>query len=254
MKISIITVVYNAHTTISDTLRSVREQDYFDVEHILVDGNSSDGTQAIIQSQIEHIAQYVSEPDEGIYHAMNKGIAMATGDIIGILNADDVYQDTGILSQVAEVLANEDIDACYADLVYVKSDDSTKVVRHWQSQNHYPGLSFRGWMPAHPTLFLRREVYQNTGGFDTQLKYQADLEFCARVFEVHKISSVYIPKLWVRMRLGGATNNSLLNMFKGNWESYLALRKLGLKRNVFSYFAIKFASRLKQYFHKGITG
>ena len=247
MKISIITVVYNAQATIADTLLSVRDQDFTNVEHIIVDGNSDDGTQKIIQSQLAHIAHYVSEADEGIYDAMNKGISMATGDVIGILNADDVYQDNTILTQVATAFNDKQIDACYADLVYVKGDDLTKVVRNWQSQSHYPGLSFRGWMPAHPTLFLRRDIYERAGSFDPQLKFQADLEFCARIFEVHKIKSLYIPKLWVRMRLGGATNNSLVNMIKGNWESYLALKKLGLQRNVISYFLIKFYSRLKQF-------
>ena len=248
MKISIITVAYNASATIADAIQSVYTQDFPNIEHIVVDGSSTDGTQKIVESQRQHIAQYLSEPDGGIYDAMNKGIAMATGDVIGILNADDLYQDSTVLSQVAKAFDENDIDACYADLVYVQNGDLGKVVRNWQSQDHYAGLSFRGWMPAHPTLFLKSSVYATAGNFDTGLKFQADLEFCARIFEVHKIRSLYVPALWVRMRLGGASNNSLRNIIKGNWESYLALKKLGLERSPFTYFPIKFASRIKQYF------
>jgi len=248
MKISIVTVVYNAEATIADAIQSVAEQSHPDVEHIVIDGQSTDNTLSILNANKAHIDYLLSEPDQGIYDAMNKGISLATGDVIGILNADDVYQDNTVLEQVASALADENLDACYADLVYVKSLDMQKVVRNWRSQAHTPGLSFRGWMPAHPTLFLRRRVYSMAGDFNTNLKFQSDLEFCTRIFEVHKISSLYVPKLWVRMRMGGATNSRLSNIIAGNWESYQALKKLGLKRNMLSYFAIKFASRLRQFF------
>ena len=150
--------------------------------------------------------------------------------------------------RVAELHKQKDLDACYADLVYVKQQDMTKIVRYWTSQEHTKGLCFKGWMPAHPTLFLKRKVYDECGLFDSSLKYQSDLEFCARIFEVYGISSIYVPELWVRMRLGGATNKSIVNMIKGNWESYQAMKKHGLNSNPLSYFIGKFAMRIPQFF------
>ena len=248
MKISIITVVLNAVATIDDALDSVASQTHPDVEHIVIDGGSTDGTADILKRRSKQISTLVIEQDDGLYHAMNKGIELATGAVIGILNADDVYQDQTVLEQVASAHLDESLDACYADLVYVAADNMEKVVRYWKSRSHYPGLSFNGWMPAHPTLFLKKSVYQRVGSFDTRLRFQSDLEFCARLFEIHRISSAYIPQLWVRMRLGGVTNNSFKTMVKGNWESYCALRRLGMKRNPVTYFVIKAASRLRQFF------
>jgi len=250
MKISVITVVRNAEKTITDTLQSVSSQTYGNVEHIVIDGASTDQTVSIIEQHQDDIAQFVSEPDSGIYDAMNKGIQLATGEVIGLLNADDVFQDNTVLAQVAEAHQDKTLDACYSDLVYVQSDDMRKVVRYWKSKNHTSGLSFDGWMPAHPTLYLKRHVYDKAGLFRTDLKYQSDLEFCARIFEKYKIKSLYIPKIWVRMRLGGVTNNSFKTMAMGNWESYRALQELGLQRNPLVYFLIKFSSRLKQFFQR----
>ena len=250
MKISIITVVYNAERTIGDAIASVAAQDYPNIEHIVIDGASSDNTMREVDARKQSLAKVVSEPDSGIYDAMNKGLAMATGDVIGLLNADDVLQDHTIISQVAAAHQDESLDACYADLVYVKADDLSQVTRYWRSKEYKKGLCFRGWMPAHPTLYLKRRVYSEVGDFNTELRYQSDLEFCARAFELHSIRSVYIDKLWVRMRLGGVTNNSFQSMVKGNWESYLALRKLGLKRDPISYFFIKFSEKIPSFFRK----
>ena len=248
MKISIITVVLNAEKTIADAINSVIDQTHPNVEHILIDGKSTDKSLEIIKQYSKHLTHIVSEADDGLYFAMNKGISLASGAVIGFLNADDVYQDSSVLAQVVEAFESESLDACYADLVYVKQNNLKKVVRYWRSQQHYSGLSFRGWMPAHPTLFIKRETFNRVGEFNTDLKYQSDLEFCTRLFESQSINSRYIPRLWVRMRLGGVTNNSLLTMIKGNWESYIALKNLGLRRNPFSYFFIKFTSRVRQYF------
>lgn len=248
MKISVITVVRNADATIADAILSVSSQTYDNVEHIVIDGASTDQTVSIIEANQKSIAQFISEPDNGIYDAMNKGILLATGEVIGFLNADDVYQDQTILEQVAQAHQDDTLDACYADLVYVQTHDMDKVVRYWKSQDYTPGLSFDGWMPAHPTFYIKRRVYDQAGCFRSDLKFQSDLEFCARIFEKHKISSRYIEKLWVRMRLGGVTNNSFRTMALGNWESYKALKELGLKRNPFVYFSIKFSSRIKQFF------
>lgn len=251
MKVSIITVVFNAENTIADAIDSVASQSYDDIEHIVIDGASTDTTLSIIESNSGSIARIVSEPDTGIYDAMNKGIELASGDIIGLLNSDDVYQNNKVIAEVVHAHRDANLDACYADLVYVKADDLSEVTRYWRSQNYKKGLCFKGWMPAHPTLFLKRRVYDTVGLFNTNLKYQADLEFCARAFEKHQISSRYIDNIWVRMRLGGVTNGSIKTILAGNWESYLALKKLGLERNLISYFAIKFASKLPQFFSKG---
>jgi glycosyltransferase involved in cell wall biosynthesis len=250
MKVSIITVVFNAEHTIADALRSVASQTHSDIEHIVVDGASTDATLRVIQANSDRVAKLISEPDKGIYDAMNKGLELATGEVIGLLNADDVLQDETIISQVAAAHADQDLDACYADLVYVKQNDLTQVTRFWRSRDYKKGLCFNGWMPAHPTLYLKRRVYDRVGNFNTDLRYQADLEFCARAFEVHTIASRYIPSLWVRMRLGGVTNNSIESMLKGNWESYLALRKLGLKKDPISYFLIKFGSKLPSFLRR----
>lgn len=247
LKISVITVVFNGENTIADAIASVASQDYQHVEHIVIDGASTDRTRDIIEDHRSSIDVFVSEPDQGIYDAMNKGIRLATGAVIGLLNADDVYQDSTVLSQVAQAHADSTLDACYADLVYVQTDDLQKVARYWRSRDYQSGLGFTGWMPAHPTFYLKKRVYDQVGLYDENLIYQADLEFCVRVFEVHKIRSLYVPQLWIRMRLGGVTNNSIAGMIKGNWESYLALKKLGLQRNMFSYFAAKFAPKLLQF-------
>ncbi|RBP51509.1 glycosyltransferase family 2 protein [Arenicella xantha] len=247
MKISIITVVYNAESTILDTLEAVATQTYTNIEHIVVDGASTDGTMDRIEQSNYQPTCVVSEPDSGIYDAMNKGIALATGDMIGLLNADDVYQSNSVLAQVAAVMADAELDACYADLVYVKSQDLSAVTRYWRSREYAPGLCFRGWMPAHPTFFLRRSAYTEIGPYRADLKYQADLEFCARAFEQHKIRSRYVPELWVRMRLGGVTNNSFRTMWHGNWESYRALKALGMRRNPLWYFCLKFGAKIPQF-------
>lgn len=245
MKISIVTVVLNAKDTIQDALDSVARQTHDNIEHIVVDGGSSDGTLAILRKA--DAIKLISEPDEGLYDAMNKGIQMATGDVIGLLNADDFYQHDNVLERVAELHVDPNLDACYADLVYVRPSNLDRVVRYWRSREFEPGLCWKGWMPAHPTLFMKKRVYEKIGLFNTQLRYQADLEFCARAFELHGISSCYVNDLWVRMRTGGVTNNSFLGIIKGNWESFRALQRLGLKTNPFSYFAVKFASRLRQF-------
>jgi len=250
VKISIITVVFNAEETIGDAIQSVAAQTYKDVEHIVVDGASTDGTPDVIRQYQSQLATVISEPDNGIYDAMNKGIQAATGDVIGLLNADDVFEDESVLEQVARAHRDQALDACYADLVYVRAHDTSQVVRYWRSRNHYAGLCFKGWMPAHPTFYVKKRVYDQVGLYDTTLNYQSDLEFCARAFEQHSIRSRYIPSLWVRMRLGGVTNNSFQTMWRGNWESYFALKKLGLKRNPVTYFLLKFSAKLPQFFRR----
>jgi len=230
LKISIVTVVYNAQSTLADTIRSVAEQDYPDVEYIVVDGGSSDQSVAIINQHADIIDAWVSEPDQGIYDAMNKGISMANGDVIGFLNADDVYAHERVLSEVAAVLCNEQTDACFADLLYVEQHDISKVVRYWKSETFRVSKQFlAGWVPPHPTFFVKKKVYQRAGVFDLSYKLAADFELMARFFLNYGIQATYTPGVWVRMRLGGATNRHWLNVIRQNKEISQALRHYGLR-------------------------
>jgi glycosyltransferase involved in cell wall biosynthesis len=246
LKVSIITVSFNSAATIEDTILSVAAQKHPDKEHLVIDGASTDGTVEILRRH-PGITRWVSEADRGIYDAMNKGIAMATGEIVGTLNADDVYADDTVLSQVVDVFADPDVDACYADLVYVSPHDPKKVVRYWRSCDYCPGLFEKGWMPAHPTFFVRRQVYEKWGGFDLAFPRQADFELTMRLLAIHKIRSVYVPRVWVRMRTGGVSNRSLVGILKGNIEAYRACRKNRLSVNVL-FIPRKLLSRIPQFF------
>ena len=247
MHISIITVCLNSASTIGDALESVGKQTFREIEHIVVDGVSTDGTQKIVSDFTPNLARLISEPDRGLYDAMNKGMAVATGDIIGYLNSDDVFADSDVLQKVARVFADENVDACYGDLVYVRQDDMSRVVRYWRSRPYSPGLVERGWMPAHPTFFLRQSILQKLGGFDIRYRYQSDYELMVRLFLKERISAVYIPEVMVRMRTGGHTNRSIRNIVKGNLEAYRACRENGIKVSPL-FILQKMMSRLPQYF------
>jgi glycosyltransferase involved in cell wall biosynthesis len=248
MKITIITVCFNSAETIGQTIASIASQNYSNKEHIIVDGASKDNTMDIVKNA-SSVASYISEPDKGIYDAMNKGIKLATGDIIGLLNADDFYADETILTQVSEVFQDPAIQACYADLIYVDQKDTSRVLRYWKSKNFRSGLFKKGWMPAHPTFFVRREVYEQLGNFNLEFPRQADFELTMRFLEIHQIKSVYIPKIWVKMRIGGASNNSIKGIIKGNLEAYRACRMHRLAVGPF-FIARKILSRIPQFFSK----
>lgn len=245
-KITVITVCLNDKSTVEDTILSVTSQTHRPLEYIVVDGDSTDGTKDILEKYRDRMAVLISERDRGIYHAMNKGLARATGDIVGFLNADDVYTDTSVLAQVAKALADRDVEACYADLVYVSKSNSEKVVRYWKSKPYEPGSFKRGWMIAHPTFFVRRSVYERLGGFDPAYRLQADFELAMRFLEIHRIRSVYVPRIWVRFRTGGESNKHLMNVIRGNIEAYRACRKHGM--NVTLFFIVrKILLRLPQF-------
>lgn len=247
MKISVITVCYNSAKTIGDTLRSVREQTYKDIEHIIVDGGSTDSTLAVIATEGIHVAKLVSEKDKGIYDAMNKGISMASGEVIGFINADDFYASNSVLTDVAAALEKSGANSCYGDLCYVSQAEPTRVVRYWRSRDFVPGMFEAGWCPPHPTFFVRRSVYERLDGFDLSFKIAADFELMARYLEVARITSCYIPKVLVKMRLGGTTNRSLGNILKQNGEIRQALRKLGLKFSLSKFLLPKLMSRAIQF-------
>lgn len=248
-RISIVTVCRNAAATIEDTLRSVASQTHPNVEHIVVDGGSTDGTREIIERHRDRIATLIAEPDRGIYDAMNKGINAATGEIVGLLNADDVYVDVHVLEKVARAFSDPAVDACHADLVYVDRTDLDKIVRYWKSRPYTDGLFEKGWLPAHPTFFVRRALYRRYGGFDLSYRFQADFELTMRLLAVHKVRSVYLPEVIVKMRMGGVSNRSVLNVVRGNLEAYRACRRHGLKVSPL-FIVRKVLSRLPQFFRR----
>ena len=248
MKISIITVSFNSKNTIANTISSVFSQDYDNIEYIIIDGASKDGTVNIIEefSNIYNF-KYISEPDNGIYDAMNKGLSFATGDIVGFLNSDDFFSNERIISTVAKIMQNHFVDACYGDLIYVDKVHAKKIIRFWKSKSYSPGLCLSGWMPAHPTFYLRKSIYDTFGYYDTNYKLQSDFEMMIRLFEIKKITSVYIPIVMVCMRIGGASNARLSNIIKGNIEAIESCRKHGFKAG-YLFVIKKFLSRIPQFF------
>ena len=248
MRISVVTVCYNSASTIEDTIISVSSQSHQNVEYIIVDGGSDDGTVELIRRHADKVARYVSEPDNGIYDAMNKGIAMVSGDIIGFLNADDVYADNYALEKVVGVFADPSVDACYSNLVYVAPENLDKVIRYWESCDYKNGLFEKGWVPAHPTFFVRKSIYEKFGNFDLNYKLAADYELMTRFMVSHKIKTKYIPAVLVKMRLGGATNKSLANIFKQNHEIIKACKKNGINFSIANFFVPKFYFKLRQFF------
>lgn len=246
MKISIITVCFNSADTIEDTLNSVANQSKVIVEHVLIDGASTDNTLEIIKRH-QSVTKLVSEPDKGIYDAMNKGIALATGDIVGTLNADDFYADENVLENVAKVFLDLTVEACYADLVYVNQKNTGKIVRYWKSRDYVSGLFKLGWMPAHPTFFVRKSVYDRLGGFSLNYKIAADFELLFRFIEQNKIKTKYIPKAMVKMRLGGTTNKNLSNVIKQNKEIIATLKKQYPDFSMFKFIFKKLSNRFFQF-------
>lgn len=246
MKISVITVCYNSALTIKDTLESVALQSYKDVEHLIVDGGSTDGTLEIIRAWRGHPVRLISESDEGIYDAMNKGLALATGDVVGCLNSDDFYADSSVLVKIANAFQDESVDACYGDLVYV-SQDARRVVRYWKSKPFIKGSFAKGWCPAHPTFYVRKSVIDRLGSFDRSFKLAADMELMMRYLERERIRTVYIPDVLVRMRVGGATNQSWKNIVQQNREIFVALQKNGVQFSKPLFLIKKVKNRLGQF-------
>ena len=250
LKITIITVCYNSEKTIKTTLDSVANQTFKKIEHIIIDGKSSDKTISIVK-KYPHIKKIISEPDKGIYDAMNKGIKIATGDIIGFLNSDDFYSSNGVISKMAATFEEEpSLDACYADLIYTDKLDISKNIRYWKSSKFTLGLFSKGWCPPHTTFFVSRLIYEQFGSFDLNYRIASDVELTMRFLEVNKINAHYIPEIWVKMRLGGTTNQNLKNILIQNKEVLHALRSHKLSFNWISFFVHKIISRSLQYLVK----
>ena len=223
MKISVITVTWNSAATVADTLASVNAQTHPYVEQVIVDGGSTDATLAIVQAEGRRVGTVVSERDKGIYDAMNKGLKLVTGDVVGLLNSDDILASPEVLATVAEAFADPAVDAVYGDLCYVRQNDTSQVVRYWRSGPFRPGLFARGWAPPHPTLYVRRELYDRFGGFDLDYSLAADFELMVRLLEVHHVRVRYLPQVLVRMRMGGASNKSIASVIRQNREIWRAL-------------------------------
>jgi glycosyltransferase involved in cell wall biosynthesis len=279
MKVSIITVSYNSARTIADTIVSVQKQTYKNIEYIVVDGLSSDGTieivkqflyaeQGAMQGRSEGASQdlpedlsknlfnvasqgvvkkFLCERDKGIYDAMNKGIALATGDIIGVLNSDDFYCSDDVIEQVVRAFQENKTDCLYGDLNYVDPIDTSKIVRKWRSGAYQRANFLKGWMPPHPTFFVKKSCYEKLGLFDTQFKSAADYELMLRFLFKQRCSAVYLPKIMIHMRAGGVSNVSLKNRIRANQEDRLAWKINGLKPKWFTLLR-KPLSKLIQYF------
>ena len=228
-KVSIITVCYNSSKTIEDTIQSVINQTYSNIEYIIIDGLSTDNTLEIVNKYQDKIAKVVSEKDAGLYDAINKGIGLATGEIIANLNSDDFYIDNNVIADVVAKMEKEKSHTLYADLYYVEAVDTNKVTRNWISGAYKKGMFFKGWMPPHPTFFVRKSVYNNYGKFNLELKSAADYEIMLRFIHKHECSISYLPRVVVRMRVGGVSNISLLNRLKANREDKRAWEMNGLK-------------------------
>jgi glycosyltransferase involved in cell wall biosynthesis len=249
IKISIITIAYNSASTIEDTIKSVVNQDYPNVEYIIVDGASKDDTLKIVQKYKDKIAKVISEKDKGIYDAMNKGVKLATGDVIGMLNSDDLLADTSILSKIAKAFENNNIDATYGDLTYVDRDNVEKITRKWLAKNYKKGDFLKGWMPPHPTFYLKNELYQKHGLYRTDLSTAADYELMLRMIHKNEIKVHYINEIIVKMRVGGESNVSLKNRIIANKNDRKAWEVNGLKPSPFTLM-LKPLSKLSQFLKK----
>lgn len=247
MRISIITVCLNNRTTIRDTIDSVLAQSHTDLEYLIIDGGSGDGTLEIVEQYRQHVAKIVSEPDAGIYDAMNKGIALATGDLIGMLNADDTYADNAVLADVAAIFSDPAVDACYGDLVYVASRNPEQVVRYWRAGELDLKRLYQGWVPPHPSFFLRTEAYRQYGGYLASFRLAGDYELLLRMLLRHTLGCAYIPRVLVRMRTGGASNRNLGNIIAANREAWRAWSINGLAITPWQFLR-KPISKIRQYF------
>ena len=245
MKVSIITTTYNSAATIRDTLESVKAQDYPDIEHIIVDGRSKDGTMQIVASY-SHVAQSVSEEDQGLYDAINKGIRMSTGDVVGILNSDDFFPEKDVISSIVQAFEKEKVDAVYGDIAFVKPDNLRKIVRYYSSKKFHTGKFAQGYMPAHPSFYAKRSCFQQLGLYQLDYKIAADFELLMRFLMNKNVKTTYIEKVIVYMRTGGVSNKNFLSRYILNKEIIKACRENGVKTNML-YVSLKYFNKIFEY-------
>lgn len=248
MKISVITAVFDRNDTIAASMDSVQSQSHADIEHIIQDGGSTDGTLKIITDRARSQTHLVSEPDDGIYDAINRCIRRATGDVIGLMHSDDHFASPDVLAKVAEAFEDPDIDGVYGDLTYVSNSDPSRVIRYWRAGGYDPSQLRKGWMPPHPTLYLRREVFDRCGVYDTSFRISADYDAMLRYLVRGRIRLVYIPEVLVCMRVGGESNRSLGKILRKSREDYLAICRNGV--GGLNTLAMKNLSKLSQFVKK----
>ena len=244
MKVSIITISFNAMVTIEKTLLSVANQSYENIEHIIVDGNSKDNTIEICNS-FSHVSKITSEPDKGVYDAFNKGLKLATGDVVGFLNADDVFFSEDSVKEIASAFIKNNTEIVYGNLDYV--NENGKVIRNWISKPYKKGLVKKAWMPAHPSFYCKKEVYDRLGGYNDSFKIAGDFELCIRFLEVNKVSSYYLNKKLVKMLVGGISNSGLkskLTIFKEELRAF-NINNISVNPILFFFYKLK---KLKQFF------
>lgn len=229
LKVSIITVCYNSEKTLQDTIDSVTEQAYENIEYIIIDGNSTDNTKQILEKNKNKIDVIVSEPDKGIYDAMNKGIKNASGNIIGILNSDDIFYDNQVIKNVINCFSNDSIDAVYGNIIYFKTNNYNKIVRRWKSKKYFPRFFENGNVPPHPSLFVKKKVYDEIGMYYPNFKISSDYEFMLRAFKIHKYNPYFLNQILVKMRIGGASTKNIKNILIGNKEIYQAWKMNNLR-------------------------
>ncbi len=229
MKVSIITVTYNSEEHLEETIQSVINQSYQNIEYIIIDGASTDSTLTIVEKHKSKISKVVSEKDDGLYYALNKGIELATGEIIGILHSDDFYTNLDVIKNVVETFSQNKCEAVYANLYYVNKTNTNKIIRKWNSGNYKEGSFINGWMPPHPTFFVKKEIYNKLGSFNTRLKTSADYELMLRFIHKNKIKLGYLNQFIINMRIGGQSNESVNNRVKANIEDRAAWTLNGLK-------------------------
>ncbi len=245
LKISIITIVYNREKTIKDTINSVLNQTYKNIEYIIIDGKSTDSTLNIVNSYKDKISKIISEKDDGLYDALNKGINLATGDIIGFIHSDDFYIDNFVIEKVANEFKKNNPDTLFADLVYIKDENKEKIHRYYSAKNFTPNKLKYGLMPPHPTFFVKKEVYQKYGLYKTDYKIAGDFEMITRLLLVNKLSFSYLNTPLVKMRLGGISTSSFKQRLKTNKEVLRALKENGIKANHLSILK-KYPTKIKE--------
>lgn len=249
LKISIITVSFNSQETIEDTIKSIENQTYNNIEYIIVDGLSSDDTIKIASKYPNVVSKLITEKDNGLYDAMNKGIDLATGDVIGILNSDDLFCDNFAVEKVMNIFnQNPDLDSVYADIFYVSKENTNNIVRKWVSG--FQKKFKKGWHPAHPTFYVKKEVYNRYGGFNLSFRLAADFELMLRFLEKYKISTYYLSAPLIKMRLGGETNKSFKNILNQNVECIRAFKENNIPVNTFFYPIYRIIPKLFQFFNK----
>lgn len=246
MKVSVVTVTRNSAGSLPDALRSVAQQSHSEIEHIVIDGASTDNTSEVMSLYGDHVNRFISEPDLGIYDAMNKGLRLVTGDVVGFLNADDRYADPQVLARVVETMEAENLDIVFGDVAFFRGDDARSIIRRYRSDRFQPSLLSWGWMPAHPAFFMRREIYELIGAFKTDYKIAGDFEMMIRIFQNQDLKFKHISEVLVLMRTGGVSNAGWRNMYTLNMEVLRACRQNNITTNIFKILS-KYPLKLLEY-------